>query len=137
MTSIVRTGSSRWRYAPLLLLALAVALFFVLASRFVDPFALVSQKGPLGGDTYGGAEIFLKLKYERTRPLMGPVVWGATSLFRPIPDVTPTTAIAIGLALIATLNFGLAYLVARRLTAERPLALLATGCYALFLSTLL
>ena len=39
-------------------------LFFVLASRFVDPFILISQKGPLRGDPYSGAEIFLRLKYE-------------------------------------------------------------------------
>src|SRR5688572_9415764 len=112
MTSIFFAGSSRWRYAIILLMSLAFPVFFVLASRFVDPFALVSQKGPLGGDTYGGAEIFLKLKYEWKRPLMGPVVWGATSLFRLIPGVTPITAIALGLALLATLNVGLAYLVA-------------------------
>jgi hypothetical protein len=137
MTSIDRTGSSRWRYASLLLLTIAFALFFVLANRFIDPFALISQKGPLGGDTYEGAEIALKLKYEWKRPLMGPVLWGATSLFRLIPGVAPATAIALGLAMLATLNLGLAYLVARRLTAERPLALLAIGCYALFLSTLI
>ncbi len=107
-------------------------LFFVLASRFVDPFTLVSQKGPLGGDTYGG-----KLKYEWKRPLMGPVVWAATSLFRLIPGVVPTTAIALGLALLATLNLGLAYLVARRLTASPSIAMLATGCHAFFLSTLI
>jgi hypothetical protein len=137
MTTIAPAGASRWRHAPFLLLALAFLLFFVLASRFVDPFALVSQKGPLGGDTYGGPEIFLKLKYEWKRPLMGPVVWGATSLFRLIPGMVPTTAIALGLALLATLNLGLAYLVARRLTASPSVALLATGCYALFLSTLI
>jgi hypothetical protein len=39
-------------------------LFFVLASRFVDPFILISQKGPLRGDSYSGADIFLRLKYE-------------------------------------------------------------------------
>jgi hypothetical protein len=137
MISIAFASSSRWRYAPILLMSFAFPVFFVLASRYVDPFALVSQKGPLGGDTYGGAEIFLKLKYEWKRPLMGPVVWGATSLFRFIPDVPPTTAIALGLALLATLNLVLAYLVARRLTAVRPIALLATSCYALFLSTLI
>jgi hypothetical protein len=137
MTNITFAAPSRWRYAPVLMLVLAFPLFFVLASRFVDPFALISQKGALGGDTYGGPEIFLKLKYEWKRPLMGPVVWGATSLFRLIPDVVPTTAIALGLALLATLNLGLAYLVARRLTASPPIALLATGCYALFLSTLI
>jgi hypothetical protein len=137
MTNIALAGFGRFRHAPLLLLALAFVLFFVLASRFVDPFTLISQKGPLGGDTYGGAEIFLKLKYEWKRPLMGPVVWGATSLFRLIPGVVPTTAIALGLALLATLNLGLAYLVARRLTASPDIAVLATGCYALFLSTLI
>jgi hypothetical protein len=137
MTTIAPAGASRWRHAPFLLLALAFLLFFVLASRFVDPFTLVSQKGPLGGDTYGGAEIFLKLKYEWKRPLMGPVVWAATSLFRLIPGVVPTTAIALGLALLATLNLGLAYHVARRLTASPSVAMLATGCYALFLSTLI
>ena len=68
---------------------------------------------------------------------MGPVVWAATSLFRLIPGVVPTTAIALGLALLATLNLGLAYLVARRLTASPSIAMLATGCYALFLSTLI
>ncbi len=51
MTSIALTTRGRWRYAPFLLLALAFLLFFVLASRFVDLFTLVSQKGPLGGDT--------------------------------------------------------------------------------------
>jgi hypothetical protein len=107
-------------------------LFFVLASRFVDPFTLVSQKGPLGGDTYGG-----KLKYEWKRPLMGSVVWAAISLFRLIPGVVPTTAIALGLALLARLNVGFAYPVARRLTASPSLAMLATGCHAFFLSTLI
>jgi hypothetical protein len=68
---------------------------------------------------------------------MGPVVWGATSLLRLIPGVTPTTAIALGLALLATLNLGLAFLVAHRLPASPLIALLATGYYALFLSALI
>ncbi len=136
MISTAAPAAGPWRYAPILLLALAFLLFFALASRFVDPFAVVSQKGPLGGDTFGGAEIFLKLKYEWKRPLMGPVVWGATSLFRLIPGLSPTTAMALGLALLATLNLTLAYHVARRLTAVPAIALLATACYALFLSTL-
>lgn len=124
------------RHPALLLLPLVFILFFLVASRFIDPFAVVSQKGPLGGDTFGGAEIFLKLKYEWKRPLMGPVVWAATSLFRLIPGVAPPTAMALGLALLATLNMALAYLAACRLTSQRTLALLATACYALFLSTL-
>lgn len=119
-----------------LLVLVGFVLFFLIADRLADVFAFLESKGPLGSDTREGAEFMLRLKYEWKHPLAGLVLWATTEPFDLIPGLAQTTALALSLALVATLNLLTAYAVARRLGCDEPTAVLATACFALLLTSL-
>lgn len=115
---------------------LAFVLYLVIAERHTDFFTTMAYKGPLGGDTYNGAEAFTKLKYEWKHPLMSPVTAGSTALFGSLPALTHKMALSCAVALLAALNVGLVCLVLLRLTGTATVAVPGSVLYALLFANL-
>lgn len=115
---------------------LAFVLYLVVADRHTEFFTTMVYKGPLGGDTYNGAEAFAKLKYEWRHPLMSPLTAGATAMFGLVPELPHELALSCAVALLAALNVAFACLVLLRLTGTATIAVPGSLLYALLFANL-
>jgi hypothetical protein len=128
-------GPARRRSAILLPLALclgAFALYAAVAAHLL-PSVLLGH-GPFNADTRTSAHDFLRLRYEWKHPLMSPVEFGATALFRLMLE--PPQAIVAAIAALASLDVLLVYGCLRRVGLAPLAATLGGALFAVAFSNL-